>query len=202
MILMKYSKLCGGEFISHLDAMRNIGRTLTRAEIPVNYSQGYHPHMLLYMSSPIGVGMRSLAEYCLIDTPEKANGFKEKFNEFSPKGIKCVGAWDTDKKVGVASDIVKARYKISGLNFFDKDEVLKKDEFIILNKEGKEKNVRELIYDINFVGEDLYCLLGFGNGLRAEKFAEKVKELFGGRETDIVKEEAFTFDGKTLEEKI
>ncbi|MBQ7642830.1 MAG: DUF2344 domain-containing protein, partial [Clostridia bacterium] len=65
MILFRYTKTDGAEYISHLDLLRHLGRTFTRAGIKVGYSQGYHPHKLIYMSAPIGVGMKSLSEYCL-----------------------------------------------------------------------------------------------------------------------------------------
>lgn len=199
MILMRYSKTEGAEFISHLDVLKNFGRTFMRAGIKVNYSAGFHPHMLVYMSAPIGVGIKSYSEYCVVDTDEEEDGFKEKFNAYSQKGIRCLGAWKTDGKSGVASDIVKARYFISGINEFDENEILNESEFVILNKEGKEKNVRELIYSIEKAEGGIRCVLGFSNGLRAEKFADKLKERYGGEDIDITKEEGMTFDGKPFE---
>ena len=199
MILFKYTKIYGAEYVSHLDVLRHLGRTFTRAGIKVGYSQGYHPHKLIYMSAPIGVGMKSLSEYCVVDTTESAETFKEKFNEYSPKGIKCLGAWETPKKVGVASDIVKAKYRIKGIKEFSIGEVLDKKSFIITDREGQEKDVRDLIYSVKREGEDLICVLGFGNGLRAEKFAAALKEKFGGGDIDITKEEALIADGTPFE---
>ena len=196
---MRYSKTDGAEFISHLDVLRNFGRTFNRAGIEVKYSAGYHPHMLVYMSAPIGVGIKSYSEYCVIDTEESPESFKEKFNEFSQKGIRCMGAWTVSGKVGVASDIVKAKYFITGINEFDEEEILNSDEFIILTRDNKEKNVRELVYDIKRADGGIHCVLGFSNGLRAEKFAEKLLEKYGGKDLDITKEEAMTENGQPFE---
>ncbi len=201
MILMRYSKTLGVEYIAHLDLMRSIGRTLSRAKIKVNYSQGFHPHMLLYMSAPLGLGIKSYSEYCLIDTDESVEGFKDKFNAVSQKGLKCVGAWYTPKKIGVASDIVKAKYLIKGINSFDEKEILSSDEFIILDKNGNEKNVRNLIYEIEITDDGVVCVLGFGNGLRVEKFAEKLTSRYGG-EAEIIKEEGLLFGGRPFESVI
>lgn len=199
MILFRYTKIYGAEYVSHLDVLRHLGRSFTRAGIKVGYSQGYHPHKLIYMSAPIGVGMKSLSEYCVVDTDEKADDFKKKFNEHSPKGIKCLGAWETPKKVGVASDIVKAKYRIKGLEKFPEEDITSGESFIITDREGREKDVKDLIYSVERDGEDLVCVLGFGNGLRAEKFASALKERYGGGDIDITKEEALIEDGTPFE---
>lgn len=202
MILFRYTKTDGAEYISHLDLLRHLGRTFTRAGIKVGYSQGYHPHKLIYMSAPIGVGMKSLSEYCLVETDEDEKTFKEKFNAVSPKGITCLGAWYTPKKVGVASDISKAEYLITGVAPFDEKQFLSIESFTITTKDGKEKEVRNLIYDLKFTAEGLRCVLGFGNGLRAEKFAEKLVDIYGGKEIGIVKEEGMTQDGVVFENTV
>ena len=200
MILMRYSKTDGAEYVSHLDLLKNFGRLFSRAGIKIGYSAGYHPHMLVYMSAPIGVGIKSYSEYCVIDTDEPPESFKVKFNAFTQKGVKCIGAWATDSKKGVASDIVRARYFIKGINDFEPQEVLSGEEFIITARDGKEKNVRDLIYAIERADGGIRCEIGFGNGLRAEKFAERLKDIYGGEEIDITKEEGLTADGKPFEE--
>ena len=75
MILVKYSKLHGAEFISHLDTLRHLGKIIRRMGINVKYSQGFNPHLLIFMSSPIPLGMKSESEYCLIDTDNKLSIF-------------------------------------------------------------------------------------------------------------------------------
>ncbi len=200
MILMRYCKDGGAEFISHLDMLKNFGRTFARAKIAVKYSAGYHPHMLVYMSAPIGVGIKSYSEYCVVDTDETAEEFKRKFNLYSQSGIKCTAAWETDSKKGVASDIVKAQYLIKGINDFEPKEISDLDEFIITARDGSEKNVRNLIYSIEKADGGIRCVLGFGNGLRVEKFVEKLVGFYGGDDIDITKEEGLTADGRPFEE--
>lgn len=202
MILFKYTKTDGAEFLAHLDILRHIGRTMRRAGIKVGLSQGFNPHMLVYMSAPMGIGVQSLAEYCQVDTDENPQSFIEKFNEFSPSGLKCVGAWTTAGKVGVASEIVKAEYLVSGINHFDKSEVLNSQEFIITKKDGTEKNVRDLIYSIEWVGENLKCVIGFGNGIRIEKFTENLLAKYGGGEITAIKTKGLRANGKDFEEGI
>lgn len=200
MILLKYTKTDGAEFLSHLDVLRHLMRTFRRAGIEVAYSQGYNPHMLVYMSAPIGVGVKSLSEYCVVETEEDPTAFKEKFNLFSPRGIKCTGAWYTPKKVGVASDIVKAEYFVTGIADFDPEEVLRGEEFIITDKNGKEKNVAHLIYGIEKKDGGYKCVLGFGNGLRIEKFTQKLVDRYGGKDVEAIKVKGLLQDGRQFEE--
>lgn len=202
MILFKFTKTGGAEFLAHLDILRHIGRTMRRAGIKVAFSQGYNPHMLVYMSAPMGIGIPSLAEYCQIDTDEEPESFVQKFNEYAPNGLTCVGAWKTQGKVGVASDIVKAEYKIAGINRFDEQDLLNLQEFVITKKDGSYKNVRELIYSVEWEGDTLRAVIGFGNGLRIEKFTEKLVELYGGGEITAVKTRGLNKDSKDFEDGI
>ena len=201
MILFRYSKTDGAEFISHLDMLKNLSRIFRRAGIKVAYSQGYNPHLLVYMSAPIGVGIKSFAEYCLLETDEPPDLFKEKFNRFASRGIRCSGAWKTDKKVGVASDIVKARYFIRGIGKFDPAEVLGKP-FLIKDRKGNEKDVSDLIYSIEEKDGGISCVLGFGNGLRVEKFIQGLADRYGGGDAEAIKEQGLTQDGREFEESL
>ena len=201
MILFKYSKTDGAEFIAHLDILRHIGRTLRRAGVNVAFSQGFNPHMLIFLSAPMGLGIKSYAEYCVVDTDEEPESFIEKFNTFCPGGFKCLGAWKTDKKVGVASDIVKAEYFVTGINDFDENQILLRDEFLI-EKKGQVKNVRDLIYSIEKRQDGISCVLGFGNGLRREKFVENLVNEFGGKEITMIKTKGLTFNGIEFENSL
>ena len=57
-----YSKENEGIYISHLDFLRTIGRSLRRAGLPVKYSEGFNPHVCLSFASPLSVGISSGCE--------------------------------------------------------------------------------------------------------------------------------------------
>lgn len=201
MILLKYSKLYGAEFIPHLDTLRHLCKIIRRTGISVRYSQGFSPHMLIYMSSPIPLGLKSESEYCLIDTDYDANGFKELFNSKTPKGIKCVSAFNTVKKVNIAADITSAVYAIKGLNYFDVNDVLNEKTFIVKDKKQGEKDVRNKIISLNWRDDELICEFKFGNdNLRSDAFIEKIQSTYGGEHAFAVKKEVKFLDGKTIEE--
>lgn len=199
MIVFRYSKLDGGEFISHLDTMRHIQKTLIRSGIPVGRSNGFAHRMTVNMSSPIGVGQRTLAEYCYVDTTQSADNFKRLFNEFSPKWIKCIEAFNVSKKCNVASIINRAEYEISGLNEFDVNKILDAFTYTVIDKKGNEKEVRDKIFSLEFLNSGvLKAVLSAGNEpLRADLFAKKLTEDFGGNCKDIIKTQSF-IDGENV----
>ncbi|MBO5850920.1 MAG: DUF2344 domain-containing protein [Clostridia bacterium] len=200
MIVIKYSKLDGAEFIPHLDMLKHFAKIVRRMGVKASYSQGFNPHMLVFMSSPIALGLKSKSEYCLIDSDENASLFKELFNKFAPNGIKCEECFNVTKKAKIASDVTTAIYKISGLNKFDVNDVLLKNEFFIENKKGEQKEVRSKIVSLCFDENNLLATLKFGNDtLRPDYLANKLVSLYGGGDIDIVKEDARFLDGLDLE---
>ena len=69
MIAFKYTKTDSAEFLSHLDLLRHVYRTLRRAQIPVAMSEGYHAHARIFLNNPLPVGVRSVMSVirCLND---------------------------------------------------------------------------------------------------------------------------------------
>ena len=188
MILLNYSKLNGAEFIPHLDMLKHLTRILRRMNVKVNYSQGFNPHALIFMSSPIALGLKSESEYCLIDTDENVIGFKQKFNACAPKGIRCINVYEATKKVSIAAHITSATYEITGLNKFDVNEVLKSDTFVITDKNSKQKEVRDKIISLSYNGDTLVATLKFGNDtLRPDYLVAKLKSIYGGERVDVIK---------------
>ncbi|MBR6754287.1 MAG: TIGR03936 family radical SAM-associated protein, partial [Clostridia bacterium] len=43
--------------IGHLDLMRAMQRALRRSGLPIAFSQGFNPHVLLNFAAPLSVGM-------------------------------------------------------------------------------------------------------------------------------------------------
>ncbi len=203
MILIKYSKIKGAEFIPHLDTLKHLGRIIRRTGVEVKYSQGFNPHMLIYMSSPIALGLKSLSEYCLIATDYNNKDFVNIFNDCSPLGLKATEIYFTDTKLNIANDITSATYKISGLNKFNVNEVLNANSFTVLDKHSGEKEVKDRIISLYFDGDDLIATLKFGNiTLRPDTFSNKLKALYGGDKIDIIKLDVKFLNNLTCEEYI
>ncbi|MBQ9715663.1 MAG: DUF2344 domain-containing protein, partial [Clostridia bacterium] len=63
MLIVKYTKTDSACYVSHVDTLRTINRTFSRADVDVDYSEGFNPHMLVFFSPPNAVGVESECEY-------------------------------------------------------------------------------------------------------------------------------------------
>ncbi len=59
---IRYTKLGRAAYISHLDTSRMLQRVFRRAELPVIYSRGFHPHPEMAFAPALGLGVAALAE--------------------------------------------------------------------------------------------------------------------------------------------
>lgn len=187
MILFKYTKTDGAEYLSHLDLLRHVYRTLRRAGIRVEMSEGYHAHPRIFLNNPLAVGVRSVAEYGAIATDFDGD-FSAVFNSFSPSGVKCVGWRRADENPNYANSIFKCDYLASGLADFDEREILQEESIVICDLRGREIDIRPRIYAVERKNDGLLFTLGCAdNNLRPDLFAQYLGERFGGKATDIVK---------------
>lgn len=189
MLIFKYVKKDGYEFVSHLDTLRHIQKTLVRGEIPVKYSQGFNPHMLVFMPSPLGVGIKSEAEYCFVDTDCEAEEFAERYNRACPCGLRLLNAFNVQKKPNLAAQIDSAVYIFKGFpTSIDENEILASSEFFITDKKGEKKEVRDRIIALERSESDLVATLACGSKtLRPDNFAKALEERYGFEFDDTVK---------------
>ena len=57
-------------FIGHLDVMRYFQKAMRRADIPIAFTGGYSPHMIMSFAQPLGTGLTSDGEYMDIELTE------------------------------------------------------------------------------------------------------------------------------------
>ena len=62
-VRIKFSKEGPMKFLGHLDTMRYFQKAIRRAQLPVAFSTGFSPHMIMSFASPLGVGITSAGEY-------------------------------------------------------------------------------------------------------------------------------------------
>lgn len=95
--LIKYTKDDVIKFVGHLDLLKAIQRTITRAGIDIEYSKGYNPHMQMSIAQPLPVGSKSIGEYmtCGFKTELTDEELLNKLNEVTPPGVRYL----TVKKV-------------------------------------------------------------------------------------------------------
>ena len=66
-VRIKFRKYGALKFIGHLDVMRFFQKLMRRADIPIAFTGGYSPHMIMSFASPLGIGLTSDGEYLDIE---------------------------------------------------------------------------------------------------------------------------------------
>ncbi|MDP8233843.1 MAG: TIGR03936 family radical SAM-associated protein [Candidatus Saelkia tenebricola] len=92
--LFIFSKVGILRFISHLDLMRLFQRVLRRAEIPVVFSKGFHPHPKIKFERALKLGVESREEklYFKLLLPLSPDELMQRFNAQLPKGVQIISA--------------------------------------------------------------------------------------------------------------
>lgn len=89
-VRIKFGKHGSMKFIGHLDVMRYFQKAMRRAKLPIHFTTGYSPHMIMSFAAPLGVGITSDGEYFDIeaddDGPSSAEAVK-RLNEVMAEGM-------------------------------------------------------------------------------------------------------------------
>ena len=90
---IKFRKYGVMRFIGHLDVMRFFQKAIRRAEIPIAFTSGYSPHMIMSFAQPLGVGVTSDGEYFDIELTEAIASEQAvaQLNAVMVKGIEVTG---------------------------------------------------------------------------------------------------------------
>ncbi len=164
------------KYISHLDLMRAFNRMLARAEIPVKYSEGFNPHILLNFALPLSVGMTSERDFAEISLSEDMSNdeIKNRLQKKAPAGIIITDV--TNDSAPEFRNVAKAEFKLKVhcnkkaedfIKFLDLSEILTDKK----TKKGiKEVDIKPMIlnYDIKNNDDniiDMKLLLSAGNTL-------------------------------------
>ena len=152
---VKYKRDDRAKFISHLDFMRTMVRTFRRANIPVKYSEGFNPHMVMTIGLPMSVGVTGDGEYLdvTLHTDIPTDKFIEDVNKNIPLGLKVVDAEIVDKNAPALSDIDSAVYivKVYGDTEIDTDAFVNLPEIIVPKKTKKGINDTDIKADIRSI---------------------------------------------------
>lgn len=92
-VRIRFSKLKTLRFIGHLDFLRVFQQMIRRAELPVAYSQGFNPHILLSFALPLPLGMESVNDYVdlSLETEMPHEEMMDRLNKSAPDGLIVTG---------------------------------------------------------------------------------------------------------------
>ena len=100
------------KFIGHLDIMRYFQKSIRRANIPIAFSGGFSPHMIMSFAAPLGVGVTSSGEYFdmeLTDDSLSSKEMEDRLNATMAEGMKVISVRQIpDGKASACMSLVAA----------------------------------------------------------------------------------------------
>jgi len=193
-IRARFTKLGAAAFLSHLDLATLIHRALKRAAIPVGYSQGFNPAMLVSLSPPQAVGVESEAEYMDLELTAflEPELLLARLNAALPEGISLTQARTIERKVTslnaamreqvYAIDVQGSQRELSG-DLPDRVTHLKNSPEVRIErrreKQTKSVDIRPFIKDIEVVAPNqLHLVTRFGQTSGSIRPSEVLQALF------------------------
>ena len=167
-MLVVFEKFPRIRHIGHLDLMRAMQRALRRSSLPVKFSQGFNPHLLLTFAAPLSVGMAGKRE--IMEVPLAADvaeeDFLKKLNAALPPELPCLSARIVDDKHPASmASLYAAKYEIlidnNGAAICNAIPAFLAQESIMALRKTKsgEKmvDIRPMIFDIEAQGDNKLC---------------------------------------------
>ena len=183
-IRIRFAKRGEMRFVGHLDIMRFFQKALRRAEIPVSYTQGFHPHPIMSFASPLGIGLTSEGEYLDIEVEESgpSEAMCALLNREMAGGMEILG-WrrlPDDEKTNAMALVAAALYRAEVLGEARRqietdsrelwirrwEEFLDQPEIPLLKKTKKSESIvdiRPLIREAEYDGAVFRLLLSAGS---------------------------------------
>jgi len=146
-----FKKMGMSRYVSHLDLMRAMTRSVRRAEVPLWYTEGYNPHPYLTFALPLSLGMESLYESMDMRIEgQSTNGeiFELLKGSMSP-GIEIVSVDDpVDDPKTIAFGEFDLLFDCEDTRALTTliEQLLSKDELIVqkLGKQGRKKVLKDI----------------------------------------------------------
>ena len=166
------------KFIGHLDVMRYFQKAMRRADIPIAFTKGFSPHMIMSFANPLGVGLTSDGEYFDIELirPLASRDAIQRLNAVMADGIEIINFVQIpeDKKSTGMSIIEAADYLV-----FPKDgkfpvssedlvAFLFSEEILVVKqtkKSEKEVNIRPWILELEQRENSLFLKVRAGSSV-------------------------------------
>ncbi len=103
---VQFDKSGAIRFTSHKDIVRLFQRCFAAAEIPVTYTEGFHPHIKMSFGPPLRTSWESRAEFLDVHLERSYPDFVEDCNRYLPDGLRVVNVVELDDQAPkLANDI-------------------------------------------------------------------------------------------------
>ncbi|WP_346910762.1 TIGR03936 family radical SAM-associated protein [Faecalicatena orotica] len=174
---IKFKKYGALRFIGHLDVMRFFQKAMRRAGIPIAFTGGYSPHMIMSFASPLGIGLSSDGEYFDIELKEPISSHDavRQLNQVMVDGMEVVSFRQIaeEKKMTGMAIVAAADYRTrltKGTlpdDWWEKIAAFMEQPEICIMKQTKrsekEVDIKPLIYRLEAEGDSVYMQVASGS---------------------------------------
>ncbi len=176
-VRIRFTKTGTTRFLSHLELINLFSRAVSRAGIPIRFSQGFHPHPKFSFATALSVGVESLAEYLDMEVAPGfgAEAVRSRLNQALPRGMTVLEAWSVPPKAPSLSVIMeRVRYRVTLPEALAAELPLQAERFLALacypyrrEKKGgaQEFDLRLELYSLTVDGSGLVMEIGRGKPL-------------------------------------
>ncbi len=177
-VRIKFKKYGSLRFIGHLDVMRFFQKVMRRAQIPIAFTAGYNPHMIMSFASPLGIGLTSEGEYFDIELAGHISSAEavRRMNAVTADGIEVVSFRQIaeEKKmtgmaiVAAADYLTDCRCPETGAAFTQElvAGFIGQQEMVVTKqtkRSEQETDIRPLIYQMELTKQGIYLQLAAGS---------------------------------------
>ena len=153
-IRITFSKLDALRYTGHLDLHRLWERAARRAELPLAYSQGFHPQPKINIAAALPLGFSSRCELIdlRLEREISLDGLRERLQETLPTGIQVSSIESVDERApALQTQVTSAEYRVTLTEAVDGSELTRRVGSVMetasipRERRGKSYDLRPLI---------------------------------------------------------
>lgn len=153
-IRITFAKQGALRYTGQLDLHKLWERAARRAELPLAYSQGFHPQPKINIAAALPLGFSSRCEVIdmRLENEIILDGLSERLTNTLPSGIQVLNVENVDERApALQTQVVAAEYEVTLTEAVDRSELKRKidsvmeSESIIRERRGKKYDLRLLI---------------------------------------------------------
>lgn len=185
-IRITFAKQGALRYTGHLDLHKLWERAARRAELPLAYSQGFHPQPKMNIAAALPLGFSSRCEIIdmRLEHEVPLDGLCEKLQGILPTGIQVSNVENVDEhSPALQSQVASAEYEVhltesvDGLDLKQRIESVMESESIIRERRGKAYDLRPLIEELVSLEGKVHMRLAARDGATGRP--EEVLDMLG-----------------------
>jgi radical SAM-linked protein len=192
-------------YTGHLDLHKLWERAARRAELPLAYSQGFHPQPKMNIATALPLGFSSRCEVMdmKLEHEIQLEGLREKLQQTLPTGIQVLNVEGADERApALQTQVASAEYQVTLTGSIDESELKRKidsvmeSESLIRERRGKMYDLRPLIEQLSLTPSPL----PEGEGQRVRVFMRlAAREGATGRPEEVLDTLGIAFEETRIE---